>query len=595
MSVIRDNAWATSDRQCPYASRHYLARHFMRSLIICCLCPIIGAATSPLDFEGFADGSILTTQYPGLTFANTQILTSGISLNEFEFPPHSGTIVASDNGGPISIRFASPVFSFGAYFTYTKKMTLTASDAQGNQLTTATSGFSNNLACLGGPPCSGQAGSGENEFLQITSKTGISTITIAGDPAGGSFVLDDATYSAVLDIIPPFGSFDTPINKASSVVGAIGVTGWALDDVGVAKVEIYRDPIGNEPKGNFGLIFIGNAVFVAGARPDVVGLYPSYPNANRAGWGYQLLTNFLPSSGNGTFTLHAFAYDATGNVIEIGTPGKTITCTNASATKPFGTIDTPGQGETISGADYVNFGWALTPPAGGSFVIPTNGSTITVIIDGAPVGQPTYNQLRNDIATLFPGYTNSNGAVGFFHLNTTQFANGVHAISWNVFDNAGRGEGLGSRYFTIANSRSASAPQNSSPTSSVSSGHIRRVGRESVPRVSYKADLKVFLRRNSLTAPLLPLTQGKDRSYALTVEQLERIELHLGAVHDGYALVRKEKHLLPAGSTLDRDTGIFYWQTAAPFLGRFDLMFTPDNQKAAPLHVRIRIIPQRFR
>jgi len=594
MAVIRDNALAISDRQCPCASRHYFARHFTRFLILCCLCPIIGAATTTLDFEGFVDGTVLTTQYSGLTFANAQVLTSGISLNEFEFPPHSGTIVASDNGGPISIRFANPVFSFGAYFTYTKKMTLTASDAQGSQLTTATSGFSNNLACLGGPPCSGQAGSGANEFLQITSKTGISTITIAGDPAGGSLVFDDATYSTVPDIIPPFGSFDTPVNKTSSVVGAIGVTGWALDDVGVVKVEIYRDPIGNEPKGSFGLIFIGNAVFVAGARPDVQMLYPSYPNANRAGWGYQLLTNFLPSSGNGTFTLHAFAYDAAGNVTEIGAPGKTITCTNASATKPFGTIDTPGQGETISGADYVNFGWALTPPAGGSFVIPANGSTITVIIDGAPVGQPTYNQLRNDIATLFPGYTNSSGAVGFFHLNTTTFANGVHAVSWNVFDNAGRGEGLGSRYFTIANSGHAYAPPDPSATDSISAGRVRVLGAESTYRLTKQRDVGVFLRRNSLTAPLEPLTQRKDRSYALTVEQLERIEVHLGAVHDGYVLVGKEKQSLPAGSTLDPHTGVFYWQTAAPFLGTFDLMFISDSQKA-PFQVRIRIIPQEFR
>jgi hypothetical protein len=556
------------------------------------------AADTPavLNFDNYPDGTALTTtQYPGLTFSNAIVLTAGISLNEFEFPPHSGSGVASDNGGPINIRFATPVFSFGAYFTYTKKLTLTASDAQGNPLATATSGFSNNLACLGGPPCSGQAGSGANEFLQVTSKTGIASVTIGGDSAGGSFVLDDAIYSSVADTIPPFGSFDTPINKVGNVVGAIGVTGWALDNVGATKVEIYRDPVGNEAKGNFGLIYIGNAVFVAGARPDVQGLYPTYPNANRAGWGYQLLTNFLPGSGNGTFTLHAFAYDAAGNVTEIGTPGKTITCTNASATKPFGTIDTPGQGETVSGADYVNFGWALTPPPGGSFVIPTNGSTMTVIIDGAPVGQPTYNQLRSDIASLFPGYTNSSGAVGFFHLNTSQFANGVHAISWNVFDNAGRGEGLGSRYFTIANSGQANAPHDRSTTGSVPDGHIRKVRGESSAPLVKQADLKISLRRNSLTAPLETLTQQKDRSYALTVEQLERFELHLGAVRDGFVLVAKKRQPLPAGSTLDPETGIFYWQTAAPFLGNFDLVFIPDSHEAAAVQVRIRIIPQEFK
>lgn len=565
----------------------------IRGLILLALLsgPVAVADTpAVLNFDAFPDGTTLTTtQYPGLTFSNTIVLTAGVSLNEFEFPPHSGNGVASDNAGPVRIRFVTPVSSFGAYFTYNKKLTLTASDLQGNVVATVPSGFSNNSACLGGPPCSGEPGSTSNEFLQVTFKTGISSLTIVGDPAGGSFVLDDASYSSIVDTTPPFGSFDTPTNKSVNVVGAIGVTGWALDNVGVTKVEIYRDPVGNEGKGNFGLIYIGNAVFVAGSRPDVQGLYPSYPNANRGGWGYQLLTNFLPSSGNGTFTLHAFAYDAAGNVVEIGAPGKTITCTNASATKPFGTIDTPGQGETVSGADYVNFGWALTPPAGGSFVIPTNGSTMTVIIDGAPVGQPTYNQLRNDIASLFPGYTNSNGAVGFFHLNTTKFADGVHAISWNVFDNAGRGEGLGSRYFTIANSGQANVPP------AVSTDRIRSVGGKSVPRIAKRAGGKVSLRLNALNAALRPLLQETDGSYSLRVEQLDRLELHLGAVHDGYVLVGKEKQPLPAGSTLDPDSGIFYWHTASPFLGAFDLIFIRDDLKDNQIRVRVLIVPQEFK
>src|SRR5258708_3350307 len=94
----------------------------------------------------------------------------------------------------------------------------------------------------------------------------------------------------------------------------------------------------------------------------------------------------------------------------------TLTVNNALAAKPFGSIDTPAQGGNISGADYVNFGWALAPqPA----MVPIDGSTLTVVIDGQVVGHPTYNQFRSDIATLFPGYTNSGGAVGFFHLNTT--------------------------------------------------------------------------------------------------------------------------------------------------------------------------------
>ena len=97
----------------------------------------------------------------------------------------------------------------------------------------------------------------------------------------------------------------------------------------------------------------------------------------------------------------------------------------------------------------VNFGWALSPT-----LIPTDGSTIAVYIDNVFVGRPVYNGVRSDIATLFPGYPNTsdgNGAIGYFEIDTTQYANGVHTIAWVVIDGAGLARGIGSRYFTIAN------------------------------------------------------------------------------------------------------------------------------------------------
>ena len=64
------------------------------------------ANAATIDFEGFPDSTVLTSQYLGLTFANTIVLTSGISLNEFELPPHSGVNVASDNNGPVTMTSA---------------------------------------------------------------------------------------------------------------------------------------------------------------------------------------------------------------------------------------------------------------------------------------------------------------------------------------------------------------------------------------------------------------------------------------------------------------------------------------------------------
>ncbi len=153
----------------------------------------------------------------------------------------------------------------------------------------------------------------------------------------------------------------------------------------------------------------------------------------------------LPGQGTGTYRLLAFADDVEGHTTLLGT--RTFTAANASADLPFGTIDTPGQGETVSGT-IVNFGWALTPQPK---VIPMDGSTIDVLIDGVVVGHPTYGFARSDIQALFPGYANTDGAVGYFILDTTTLTDGLHSIAWVVRDNMGATQGIGSRFFTVAN------------------------------------------------------------------------------------------------------------------------------------------------
>jgi len=368
------------------------------------------------------------------------------------------------------------------------------------------------------------------------------------------------------------GSFDTPLDNTAGVVGAIPVTGWALDNIEVTKVDILREPVVGEPPGN--LIFVGTAVFVADARPDVQALFPAYPYQYRAGWGYQMLTNFLPNAGgfgppgNGTYKLHAIAFNKANSQLDLGT--KTITVDNVHAAKPFGTIDTPGQGDSVSSADFVNFGWALTPqPA----VIPTAGSTITVVIDGVPVGHPTYGQFRPDIANSFPGYANSTGAVGFFHINTTTLANGVHTISWNVFDNFGRGEGLGSRYFNVLNSSFATG---AAVPEDVIGGPAAREA------VRVRHGLNVHRRSE-------PITRDLDGVYSVTMEEVGHIELHLGAA-TGNTLVDGGAHALPIGSTLKG--GVFYWQPGPGFLGEYTMQFErPDGTR---IPVRVSIVPKRY-
>jgi hypothetical protein len=352
----------------------------------------------------------------------------------------------------------------------------------------------------------------------------------------------------------PYGYFDSPLNNTAGVAGAIPVTGWALDNIEVASVGIWREPVVRETASPNALVFIGNGVFVAGARPDVQTTYPNAPFNYRAGWGYLLLTNFLPNSGgsgalgNGTYKLHAIAVNTAGQAFDLGT--RSITVDNAHASKPFGTIDTPIQGGAVSGSAYVNFGWALTQNPN---AIPVDGSTITVILDGVAVGHPTYNQFRSDIASLFPGLANSNGAVGFYYIDTTQLTNGLHTISWNVVDNAGRSDGIGSRYLTVTNTGAGNVPAVDQP---IEPSHI---------------------------------TADAAGVYSISIEELDRIELSVGATH-GALLRNDERKPLPVGSTLK--AGHFYWQPGPGFLGEYNLLF--ERADSTLVRVRVNIKPKSY-
>jgi hypothetical protein len=157
----------------------------------------LSASTITLDFESFPDSTILTNQYPDLTFSNAIILTAGLSLNEFEFPPHSGVNVVSDNGGPITISFAIPINSFSSYFSYVEPLTIAAFNSASAGVASATSRFSSNDALFGDP------GSSPNELIQVSFPAGISSVTITGDPGGGSFVLDDVTITTGVNSTAP--------------------------------------------------------------------------------------------------------------------------------------------------------------------------------------------------------------------------------------------------------------------------------------------------------------------------------------------------------------------------------------------------------
>jgi hypothetical protein len=363
--------------------------------------------------------------------------------------------------------------------------------------------------------------------------------------------------------VQPFGFFETP-GDGAEVQSSMPVTGWALDDIEVVSVKLYREAGPN-------LIYIGDALFVEGARPDVALAYPQYPNCSRAGWGYMMLTNALL---DGTYVLHAIAADKEGNNVTLGT--KTITIINATAVKPFGAIDKPIPGGTASGSNYRAIGWALTPPPN---KIPSNG--IHLFIDGVDLGEATYDIFRQDVYDLFPGYENRNGALAYYDFNTTGYDNGMHTIQFAAKDNAGNTDGIGSRYFNIYNLGSINSLSHASYQEQYqySKAQITEIA------VDYTGPIKMRKGNKTDIKPEI-LYPGESGNIDVEIKEVERIEIHLSDrkanfTYTGYLEVGEQLWQLPIGSTLDTQRGIFYWSPGSGIIGLYRLVFIgkgPDRE-----------------
>jgi Tol biopolymer transport system component len=387
----------------------------------------------------------------------------------------------------------------------------------------------------------------------------------------------------------PFGVVDTPGDNLTGVTGALPFSGWALDDRAVTRVSICRAAFGAEVAptdpncGGAAEIFVGFGLFINGARPDVWSFYFTYPNSLRAGWGFMLLTNMLPNQGNGTYTFTVRAQDDEGRWTVLGR--RTMTCTNATATTPFGTIDTPLQGGTTSGSSFVNFGWVLTPQPK---TIPFNGSTIHVLINGQDVGTVDYNHARPDIQAAFPGLKNTDGAVGFRVIDTRALGPILHTISWTVTDDQGAIAGIGSRYFRVINSSSVSSA--AVAVEATAPRQDREVDRAPL-------DETPFLGRRGwdLGAPYRSFGVGASGVTAIRGEEVNRVELQLGdGDYTGYLRTIDGLKPLPIGSHLDPATNTFTWAPGVGFIGRYDLVFarSVNGRVVARREVRVNLYPK---
>jgi len=393
---------------------------------------------------------------------------------------------------------------------------------------------------------------------------------------------------------PPSGLVDTPSDFAI-VSGSVPFTGWAVDDVGISRVTVCREAVAGESAPLHGLcgpgqVYLGDAVSIEDARPDIEAYSPTSPLNYRAGWGFLVLTNMLPNQGTGTFTMHVRAFDFEGQQSLLGF--RSIQARNSTATEPFGAIDTPGQGETISGSSYPNFGWVLSRVRRAD---PPGGGVVTVFVDGVAVGSPAGWTRRSDVSAAFPNYPGINTALGVYGLNTTPYANGVHTIVWVVTDNGGVTSGIGSRYFSIFNT--------GSPVTSASAGAMRPAGPDLGKHIEDLGGRLVSARVGvrdgfSLTTPLRDSGTGVDGTSRVTAIERDRVEISVGdgskpaarpVEYAGYMVVNGYLRELPNGSSFDPARGAFYWQPGLGYVGNYDLLFVRTGADGARERIPVRV------
>jgi hypothetical protein len=541
--------------------------------------------------------------------------TDGLGLWSLDVSP---TLSAT----PSSLRFgARKSGASGPLTAVTPAQTVTVTSAGGSAAWTATADQSW-LTITGG------SGTGSGTLTVavvdpsnlIGSSTSLTaTITLTSTTPGVTSVTIPVTLTvdqSGVSTTAPFGVVDTPSHGATGLVGAIAMTGWALDDIGVQRVEVWRNCVGMDfvagvctsPRRDGGMshVYIGQAAFLPGARPDVEQAYATLPQARRGGWGFLLLTNGLPhlpnntpQGGQGTFVLSAFAFDQEGQLSLLG--AKEVTVANDAADVPFGNLDTPAQGAILPEASfpfnepaaYPVFGWAMTQS--GKCIVTSDPTRYRVLVNGVPQslvpGVNWFSGLsRPDLAAAFPGRCNSNDALAAYYLDLRPLGNGLHTLAWEVTDSAGKVAGIGSRFFEVL-LPTTDAPlvgQGFSPATRANVGQGTTVGQGFSPatRTTVGQGTLVGQGFSPATTPLIAqvgtsdaawttLTPSADGVYDVRVPLQGRVVLDVGgAVSAAAEIVGDERRALPTGSTLEAGAGRFYWQPPVGFVGTYTLRFT---------------------
>jgi hypothetical protein len=180
-------------------------------------------ASEPITFEGWPNGTSLTTQYPNVTFNGAVILgPAALDLSDpitgqpwVPYPPHSGTNLIYDPNGTLTLTFSSPVNFVNGYFTYTNGVVMTAYNSSNTLLATAQAGASPSIPYNWVPaPSDPIHNPPPNQLIGITLATpSISSVVISSldNSIPDSYVFaDDISFTGSINL--------NPVPEPSSVI-----------------------------------------------------------------------------------------------------------------------------------------------------------------------------------------------------------------------------------------------------------------------------------------------------------------------------------------------------------------------------------------
>ena len=235
-----------------------------------------------------------------------------------------------------------------------------------------------------------------------------------------------------------------------------------------------------------------------------------------------------------------------------------------------------------------------------------------------PLGTVTYNLFRSDVVgRCSPGWRTRAAPVGYRTIDTTALAEG-HAHDRVGGDRRpGASKGIGSRFFSVANSADAQAavfgkvPSSASATSESieAEAAVEPVqpatpiavvaGPDSGRRVASlaetpAADVPVVAQRGE--GPLRRVQSSdegaRDHVEGARAPRADARRRDCGVRRDVGGLLVTEDKLgdLPVGSAID-PTGTFYWQPGPGFVGTFELLFVrtacDGNKERLPVTIKI--------